>query len=235
MNLSALLPPIVVDYLHDRYVAAVADAVAEFSSHKADEDAVTGGLGQEIRRRGAHIFFDDTDKVWIVHISYEKIRGRGPNAPEKKYGSDGLFQIEVVDAVSGEYFQKGLPFQSKMNWKGSNKKLYEQAVLMQNQVGSGIVIDFSATNYMACPASDVVATLGNRKAVNQLGAVKPLGQMLGNDFIECRVGTTGFFFDAEKESYSTSTDRPAPRHLLSTQIRAISRDEASNIANRRPQ
>lgn len=68
------LPPLsVTDFLHDRYVAAVADAVAEFASHEADEDAITGGLGREVGRRGEHIFLGD--KVWACRCHTKKLDG----------------------------------------------------------------------------------------------------------------------------------------------------------------
>jgi hypothetical protein len=46
-----LLPGVVYDYLRDRYLAGTSDAVAHFDAHEADEDALTGALGQAIAGR----------------------------------------------------------------------------------------------------------------------------------------------------------------------------------------
>jgi hypothetical protein len=58
-----------------------------------------------------------------VKIGYSKTRGRGKGAPERRYGTDGIFQLKVTHAANSRYFQKGLPFQAKKRWTKKDSKL----------------------------------------------------------------------------------------------------------------
>src|SRR3954453_4627655 len=91
-----LLPQHLVDFLRDRYIAGVATAEANFADSSADEDSVTGALGQALAMREPLIFSDQSGAAFSVQISYRKVRGRGLNAPERLYGSAGIFQIAVT-------------------------------------------------------------------------------------------------------------------------------------------
>lgn len=91
-----IIPDFVISVLRDRYVAGVADAEAQFESGVADEDSLTGALGQAISMSEPYVFQTQAG-VYSVKISWKKIRGRGLNAPERLYGSDGIFQIAVYD------------------------------------------------------------------------------------------------------------------------------------------
>lgn len=195
-----ILPQKLIDILHDRYVAGVAEAEFAFNQHVADEDSLTGALGQAIAIREPFIF-DGSAGTYAVAISYQKLRGRGPGAPEKKLGSDGIFQISVTDSDGRIIRRKGLPFQAKTNWRGTNKALYNQARRMEENTPGGLVIDYSLTGYKTCRAEAVVAAKGRRRSVDAEGAMRPLGQMLGHDFLECTIGTIGLYYDRQQEVY----------------------------------
>ena len=115
-----LLPPKLADFLRDRYIAGVARAEASFDENSADEDAVTGALGQSIAMPEA-LAFTSPEGTYQIRITYRKVRGRGPLAPEKRYGSDGIFQIAVTDTLERIVRRKGLPFQSKVNCADGTK------------------------------------------------------------------------------------------------------------------
>lgn len=59
-----LLPTIVLDSLRDRYLAGVADAEAFFDLHRADEDSVTGALGQSIAMHHPVAFTTPEGSIW---------------------------------------------------------------------------------------------------------------------------------------------------------------------------
>lgn len=110
------LPPSVIKKLRNQYRNGVRMAQRGFSSAVADEDSLTGALGQEFAR------LDDISvligrRQYTVSVNWTKLRGRGPGAPEKPYGADGIFQIEVWDPLGKSVQRKGLPFQAKTNWK----------------------------------------------------------------------------------------------------------------------
>lgn len=209
-----LLPEIVIDTLRDRYIAGVSDAVATFDMNAADEDALTGALGQAIATPRKLSFSTEKGPVY-VEIGYTKLRGRGKNAPEKKYGSDGIFQISIADSQGKIIRSKGLPFQSKKEWLRSNKKLAEQAKQMETHTPGGIVIDFSRCGYKACSAKQVIKAEGKRKVIDNMQAMRPLGQVLGDEFLACHIGTMGLYFDRDTELF---INQSRDFHLLTTNV-----------------
>lgn len=211
-----LLPPLVLESLRDRYVAGVADAEAHYDLHRADEDSVSGALGQSIAMR-APVVFSDGEHTYVVRIRYRKVRGRGPGAPEHRYGADGLFQIAVTDQNGCTVRQKGLPFQAKMNWRGRNKELLKQAERMEANFHSGIVVDFTPKGYSACTVQAAVASRGSRPAADRFGAIRPLGQVLGRDFLDCTIGTIGLYYDTDRATFNVDEIRPG-MHVISTDI-----------------
>ena len=209
-----LLPEIVIDTLRDRYIAGVSDAVATFDMNAADEDALTGALGQAIAT--SRTLSSSTEKGSVhVEIGYTKLRGRGKNAPEKKFGSDGIFQISVADSQGRIIRSKGLPFQSKKEWRRSDKKLAEQAKQMEEYTLGGIVIDFSRCGYKACSANQVIKAEGKRKNIDDMKSMRPLGQVLGDEFPACRIGTTGLYFDRDTGLFIYQSRN---FHLLTTNV-----------------
>lgn len=195
-----LLPPLVRGFIHDRYLAGTADAEAQYANAAGDEDTLTGALGALISTTGPVGFTVDPIRQFTVEISYRKVRGRGQDAPEKRFGTDGIFQLQVTQ-YGRTVFQKGLPFQSKKNWKGRDRRLAEQAREMKRRVGNGIVIDYTPKGYTACEIDPVIEARGNRKAVAQAGHFQPLGQILAHRFLDCLVGIQGLYYDNESEAF----------------------------------
>jgi hypothetical protein len=212
-----LLPPHIVEHLHDRYAAGVADAEALFAQHSADEDSITGGLGQSIASRDPVVFVIEGQRFEVA-ISYRKVRGRGPGAPEKKFGADGIFQIQVNGPDGRVARRKGLPFQAKKDWRKRDKKLLSQVSTMEQFAPGGIVIDYTGAGYKACSADVVIAAGGSRNELEKLGAMRPLGQLLSRDFLECRVGRVGLFFDTEIEEFSLQPQTSDDLHLVTTLV-----------------
>ena len=88
---------------------------------------------------------------------------------------------------------------------------------MEKETPGGIVVDYAPTGYKACPASAAVAAGGNRRVAD--GDMHSLGQILGNEFLNCTVGTLGLYFDSSDEIYRvTPTDWPA-LDVITTEIK----------------
>ena len=217
-----ILPPSLVDLLRDRYLAGVADAEAAFNQHVADEDSLTGALGQALAMREP-IIFNGPGGTYAVRVSYRKLRGRGPGALEKTLGSDGIFQIEVANDLGGVVRSKGLPFQAKTNWRGKNSALYEQAAVMEKMSPGGLVIDYTPNGYKACTAKAVVAANGRRSYVERYGAMRSLGQVLSRDFLDCTIGTPGLYFDPDRELYTQLRDG-SDLDVITTQVTRMDRN-----------
>jgi hypothetical protein len=205
MELRDLVPPAVIDSIRDRLIVGVADAEAHFEYSEADEDALTGALGQSISRNGS-VTIHIGDEAYTVRTYYRKVRGRGRGAPEKPTGADGIFQIEVSKADGKQVWTKGLPFQSKKDWSGQDSRLAGQAGDIIATAGQGLVIDYSANGYKACPASTVVQHHGRAAAVSESGQLRPLGQVLGNDFLNCTIGVEGLSYDPQSELFRADED-----------------------------
>jgi hypothetical protein len=177
-----LLPAGIYGYLRDRYLAGTSDAVAHFPAHAADEDALTGALGQAFS--ALPVVYSDNGSQYFADISYRKLRGRGKNAPEKRFGADGIFQIRVTDRDGAVVRQKALPFQAKKEWRRKDTKLIKQCEDMIREFGQGIVVDFSPTGYLACRAAEVVDFQGQHRALRDQGRLRDLGHVLADDFLE---------------------------------------------------
>jgi hypothetical protein len=205
MPLSDFVPPLVKEIIRDRFVVGVADAEAGFEYSKADEDALTGALGHSISSRQP-IQVRVGRQTYQVRTYYKKVRGRGPGAPERTTGSDGIFQIEVIGPNQVPVWTKGLPFQAKKQWVGTDSRLVTQARDMLGKAGQGLVIDYSPDGYKACPAAAVLDHGGRAQALSEGRMFRPLGQILGNDFLDCTIGVEGLTYDPEEEVFLTEND-----------------------------
>lgn len=213
--MNDILPPHVIEEIRAHYALGIANAEAFYDEHSADEDAVTGALGQALARAEPFLIQKKFDE-YLIHISYRKIRGRGPNAPERLLGIDGIFQLSVKNIEGDIAAVKGLPFQSKKNWKGVNKELLGQVVKMEHASPGGIVIDFSSSGYKACTTADVIASNGSRTVADRHHSIKSLQQILCYDFLDCRVGRRGLFFDPKIETLAHRLDFFNPVHIFTT-------------------
>lgn len=217
--------------LRDRYLAGVSDAEATFSQNSADEDSVTGALAQALATPKP-VRMSVGTKEYLINIFYRKLRGRGPNAPEKRYGSDGLFQIAV--AVGNEpILSKSLPFQAKINWRGRNLALSKQAALMEKTTPGGLVIDYSQTGYKACPAYAVIEAKGSRTLLDRTHPARPLGQILSRDFLGCTLGIPNLFFDPDSERYLFLPETLENCLLITTLVKIAYQDPPKTAVTQR--
>ena len=140
-----------------------------------------------------------TNRQFRWSFTYRKARGRGPNAPEKTIGADGIFQIEVTDENGKLLRQKGLLLQAKTASKsGSSRKLRDQLELLERYRRAAIIIDYSHHGYSATPIEQLVHEhqLTNR---HRLRISRPLADVLASDFLYCRIGQQGLSYDSQLE------------------------------------
>jgi hypothetical protein len=215
-----VLPEPVVRTLRSHFYAGVKQAEARFSYHAADEDAVTGGLGERLIEPPVVIQVDGRAYRW--HTSYYKVRGRGLDAPERRLGADGIFQIEVLDERGQLVVRKGLLFQSKIEWHGRDGRLLEQARELLAQSPSAIVIDYSRNGYKAVSAEDVVRGDGNRRRVR---TAKSLAEVLGDEFVGCTRGQEGLYWEPRAEQLlidgGERVSDLVPRNIVDSRIERL--------------
>jgi len=162
-----------------------------------EEDTLTGDFGASLRTRGWIISGDNrTRSAW--RVTYTKFRGRGPRAPEKETGADGIFQIEVYPSDAPVLFSKGVLFQAKKYQGSSRGDLIEQVEKME-QIASGgtAVFEFGPQGYRGSSGREILAA-------NELTATRiphperALGNYLADSFLPCESGLRGMYFDAER-------------------------------------
>jgi hypothetical protein len=106
-----ILPASVIESIQKSYIQGVTQAVKGYRFAQEDEDTVTGALGQALFSDDQAVIVNGAVYVW--RTTYQKFRGRGPNASEHIIGADGIFQIEVRGGQREMIFRKGLLFQAK--------------------------------------------------------------------------------------------------------------------------
>jgi hypothetical protein len=218
---ARILPVQLIWMIRRHYSAGVKEAEDRFIYHSGDEDSVTGGLGERLIFPSFYVRIDGQEFWWTT--VYYKIRGRGPYAPEKKLGADGIFQFEVLDERKRYLIRKGLLFQSKKEWTGSDPDLMEQAEKLLRQSESSIVIDYSPNGYNAISASAVVSAEGNRRRVRSEDS-RPLARVLGEEFIGCLRGEHGLYWNQHDKVLMFDGERPSeliPEHFIGTTIRQL--------------
>jgi len=212
------LPIEVIKIIRDYFEEKVSNAEKTFEYHDEDEDSITGALGQELITKEP-ISYQNRAKSYSLNISSRKIRGRGKNAPERLTGADGIFKIIILEG-DNVIFKKGLLFQSKKNWKNRDKNLIEQCKKMID-IGSSIVINYTEQGYEAYDAKDVITEDGNRKSLQVNNKKSSLGQLLGNDFLNCVIGKIGLDYDKKSEKFLINS--PYNSREIETQINIESR------------
>ncbi len=55
----------------------------------------------------------------------------------------------MLDEFGNVIVKKGLPFQAKTEWKGSNPDLAKQCGIIDGTLGGGIVVNFTGHGYEA--------------------------------------------------------------------------------------
>jgi hypothetical protein len=162
-------------------------------------------------------------RVFVWTTVYYKIGGRGKGAPESTLGADGIFQFEVLDRRNRYLVRKGLLFQSKKNWTGSDPDLLKQAHKLLHQSRSSITIDYSPNGYKAIAATSIVTAEGNRRRVRPEDT-KSLAQVLGHEFVGCLQGDNGLYWDQRNKVLMFDGERPSdqiPEYFIGTTIRRI--------------
>jgi len=190
-----LLPPPVFESIHNRLRDVGNSAASGWKSNKEEEDSLTGDLGRQLCI-GAQGPIYVNGRPWQWSIQYKKFRGRGHGALESTIGADGIIQIEAK--VRGIDHFKGVLFQAKKENRLRNSELREQVEKIEKAApGGSAVILYSPTGYQAIKGS---AYLNSEEGL--VGPTRkrmhPLASFF-DDFLECRNGLRGMYYEAVRE------------------------------------
>jgi hypothetical protein len=179
--------------LAQHYRQGVAAAVATYPQHRADEDTVTGALGQALAGRGTIRLPGGEEFDWIT--SYQRFRSAPGDAPEPRLGGDGIFEIQVIEST-GVITRKSLTFQAKNNTRGlGDARLRSQARKISDLPGGGIVINYGEERFAAVDAGEV-----SRREAGPLSSSRSLQDVLAEEFVPCLRGSTAYYYDALTET-----------------------------------
>jgi hypothetical protein len=194
-----ILPEAMLEELRDHYYAGVTDAEIGYEHNARKEDSVTGALGHALLTRGIR-FVQIDGQVFGWRASHEILGGGGKDSAEHRVGADGVFQLQVFDEAGRLIRRKALPFQAKKEWRGANKKLFGQAEDMLSYSPSAIVVDYRTTGFRGVAAEEVVRAVGNRRNI-ATGSDRSLAEILGDEFVRCRRGDVGLFWNPLTQAY----------------------------------
>lgn len=206
-----VLPADLIEAIGDQYNEAVREAEPHFQNYQADEDAITGALGSSMDRtvKGARQI---GDKQYTWSTRTVKLRGRGPRAPEREYGADGILEVEVRDESGNGLARKLVPFQAKKADNIDRQVLLDQANRLNTLPGGGLILVYDSQGYRSASASDVQAVHGVWHQVSE-GQRQDFGAALKNGFLPCTVGSRSLYYDAARERMVALADDGTSRDL----------------------
>jgi hypothetical protein len=179
---------------HLRNAAHSNQAGAWRRSH-ADEDAITGDFcGRLSTDEWQRVAVGD--ERWEWRVEYQKVRGRGPGAPEKQYGADGIFLVDVFDTRTGRISSKGLVFQAKKGTAGRAVLEGQVRNMEERFPGSSAVFVYDEHGFKAQSGRTVLEQ--NRAGVDEVDG-EDIGTFLSERFIPCYTGLRGLYYSEENE------------------------------------
>ncbi len=190
-----LIPPQVFEPIQQHLRSVGEGAVSGWERNSEEEDSLTGDFGR-LLSTGSRVFVNVNGQTWEWRVSYKKFRGRGLDAFEKDYGADGIIQIEVT--LRGATFFKGLLFQAKKGETLRGSDLREQIAKIEEiaPCGSAVVL-YHPLGYLGIKGTEYLHSDGELVGP-MANKLQTLASLL-EDFLECKNGLRGMYFEAVRE------------------------------------
>ncbi|WPQ63815.1 hypothetical protein SIO70_02945 [Chitinophaga sancti] len=185
------IPIQVKDAIQNHLNESITRGLRAYESAFEDEDVLTGHLFGLMKIDEQNVIIDDLEVggTWKWSIDYKKFGGRGKGAPESIIGADGIFELSLYRG--DEEMKKSLLFQSKLDWQSRDEKLYLQCSKLITWLGAATIINYTQDELESYSIEDVIANHGRKPS-----EMKPLIQLLGDDFINCFIGDSDLRYDA---------------------------------------
>lgn len=192
--MKALLPPSVFDAVSKHLRQCGRRAHLDWGVNQAHEDSLTGAAFVEFRtRRTRRVHVDGQE--WLWRVTTRKFGSGGEDSQESLTGADGIIEVEIRHAATGQVESKGLLVQAKKQWSGKNRKLVAQVGDMERLApGASAAIDYSPNGYTGVDGRSVLAADGDRRRVQDTTDL-PLGDFLADRFLACEVGLRGLYYE----------------------------------------
>jgi hypothetical protein len=178
-SLADYVPTGLIRRIQSHFRDKIEEAVQRYQFNEVDEDSLTGALGHAL-----------STPQKIVSISGAATYSFG--TPESRTGADGIFQLSV-ETQGSALFAKGLPFQAKKLSRFTLGEVKPQAADMYRTSGTGMVLRFSPKGYDAEDVRHMFPMDGEPIATPP--GFNRLEAMLGDWFLQCKLGRIGLRFD----------------------------------------
>ncbi len=159
--------------------------IRDLDNYWEDEDSITGALSSKTMDAFRNTPLDDFE----IGCSMHKLRGRGKNAEEKKYGADVILTTDVFNKHGELITSKVLPIQAKKKqFKNKDKEQLNTMGKVFN-TGSGMVYTKEGIK------------LDNHENIYKTSekTQKSYSDYLVEDYIGCKVGRSDIRYDKEKK------------------------------------
>jgi hypothetical protein len=185
------IPRQVKEAIKNHLNESIARGIKGYESAFEDEDVLTGHLFGLMKIEEQTVVIDDVEigGTWKWSIDYKKFGGRGKGATESIIGADGIFELSLYR--NNEETKKSMLFQSKLDWKGKDEKLYLQSSKLLTWLGAVTIINYTQDQIETYAVDTVLVNQGQKPT-----EMKPLNELLGDDFINCFIGDSDLSYDA---------------------------------------
>lgn len=164
-----------------------------WNSARAEEDTLTGDFLGRFEKPST---ISDAYPDWQWDMTYKKIRGRGPKAPESVTGADGIFDVTVKDSSGKTLFQKAFLFQAKMAKSFSPATTLPQAMAMEKiSKDCSVVVVFEEHAYKVIRSKDYIDNHQDKSY-----STMDFCDFIVNDFFKCKHGTRDMSFNIDSEN-----------------------------------
>lgn len=225
--MKSIIPLKVFNNISSHIISRSTNFRETWESASDEEDSLTGDFCRSLSVSWTSPILIRGRGSWRWRVSYKKFRGRGNGAFEKICGADGIFQIEVENKNTGKVQRKGLLFQAKKNKIGRTTDLKKQVIKMETLApGSSSIFAYSSDHFGAMSSKDFIKYY--RTSVPQSPNLDNIGNFLGVDFLECRVGKRGLYYDGLRKILIVPRNGKQPRlvrvdvpHRISIDVESI--------------
>ena len=188
------LPDFVKRELREQYENAIKACVQDYPHRLANEDGLTAVMGNKLEEA---VQGGLRGYVWATKaIDLGSSRARNQHE-EPDLGADMILEISYR-TPRGRSRVKTLLIQAKKRGDYDKPRLSKQCEAMEglpNGHGRHIVVEYSEGGYTAIGADAVKGRDGSIAKSRELG--KPLQEALGGEFLQCRIGQLGVYYDID--------------------------------------
>jgi hypothetical protein len=217
-SIRNLVPQTVLRDIKEHVIETARSGESGWRAAPGSEDVLTGHLFSAMQIKWSPERIVD-EHAWRWRIDYRKFRSGNQNSSEEKpTGADGIVQVEVkrfdiavsqsgptfvhtenVDLES--FFKMGILFQSKRvdSKEGAERLISQLKNMEQLTPQNAVYLEYGPHGYMATKAADVIEARGVIERLDKSKAL-PFGNLMSDEFLECKIGLEDFFYDFDKET-----------------------------------